>query len=428
MISIAQGLDKRGKRAIFDGKFADAVDCFFHAYLNEPTNSEHLVNLIYALNQNGDFITSLEYCYALIGMDACENRDMLYYLTAEAFGGAGSITGCAQMLERSLKTNPEGAASKEATAFLKDVREKYDVEEYDSESDEVAMGTANTITEAPFINEESYYCMLEVGNAMREENYEFAKRKLEEQFINGNFTVVLLNSALLIGYDTQDNAYIERCASRFKFVEDYTVAEIRSLAYTLEDMKRDDIAYDIFRELYSKESGEREIAFAFAVACERIGDEKHANEIMREVALSAGGIGPATHFLNGERNRSYVYTYEGKTRERLVEIIKDGKLYESNSLHAELFDFVRYSENEAMPLFGVLADCDNILTEIELRRLAITTGVSIFVRARAAKTLLINGKKNIFLNTGPDIVRYTEEIQSIIEKFSERISTDEGID
>ena len=146
MVNISSGLNRRGHRELYDGRFDKAVEYFFKAYLSGG-DTANTMDLIYALNQNADYIRALEFCYALLGKGVSEDRGMLYFLCAEAFGGAGSVEGCGQMLINSLKVEPDGRASEDARAFLKDLVQKYSVNEKNGFSEELTMGESNGITE-----------------------------------------------------------------------------------------------------------------------------------------------------------------------------------------------------------------------------------------------------------------------------------------
>ena len=110
MANIATGLKKRGSKYLYEGNYAGAVECFTRVYMMNPDDIDNIIELIYSLNQNGDYAGALTYCYGLLGEKKIENPDTLYFLTAEAFGGAGCVEGCAQMLEKCIKINPAGVS------------------------------------------------------------------------------------------------------------------------------------------------------------------------------------------------------------------------------------------------------------------------------------------------------------------------------
>ena len=420
MASIATGLNKRGKREMYEGRYARAVELFYRAYLTEPENTDNVMDLIYALNQNADYAKALGFCYALIGRNLPERKDMLYYFTAEAFGGLGCIEACAQMLERSLAENPDGSASRDAQAFLDDVREKYTLEPYDNSVNTVSMGMMSGMTEAPFLNAETFNCMMELNALCRDQRYRDAMARLEEEFDAGNFAIALLSIGIVMSKEAHDYASMRRFAERFKFVEDYTLAELRVLAQEMTDLKDDDIAYTVYRELYGKESGEKDIAFGFAVACERIGDVKHAGEILQEVLAGDGGIGPAAYYASeiGQRSHSYLFAYEGRAVEKFYGLLKNEE--RDNTALEEMTDFVRFAENAYIDELLKTLDVNRLVAEMALRRLAISNEIPIEIRARMAAKLLDNGVKDIFFNTGTELVMYNEELKSVIEKLFER--------
>ncbi len=419
MATIASGFNKRGHKALYEGNYAAAVDCFFRAYRTEPENDAQIMDLIYALNQNADYICALKYCYSLLGKGTVKNPDMLYFFTAEAFGGVGCIEGCAQMLERSLNISPNGAASQEARAFLDDLRQKYEIGKYDAASDEVDLGVTSGMTDVPFYNTESYNCVNEVSAFANTGDFASARETLEKEFSEGNFTVSLLNAGLLLGDEMRDRNYMKLCAERFKFVEDYTLTELRALAYNLNETGDDDIAYTVYRELYGKESGDKNVAFGFAVSCARLGDTQHAFSILSEITSATGGIGPAA-YRDDIYTHSYMYRFEGDREDMITDKIRSQKALDRTEL-AEIFEYLHFAEGQTVSTFMGMLDLNDAYIETELRCLAIEPDVTIFTRVEAAGRLFRNGKNNVFLNAGSDIVKFTPQMENIINKFFERI-------
>ncbi len=415
MASIATGFNKRGHKALYEGDYASAVECFYRAYITEPENSGYIMDLIYALNQNADYIGALKYCYALLGQRNDVKLDLLYFLTAEAFGGIACIEGCAQMLERSLKADPNGADSQEAIAFLDDLKQKYTIGEYDTSTNEVSLGLVNGLTEAPFLNAESYECAIKVTDFARNGDLDAGKTALEKEFEQGNFTVSLLLLGMVLGFEMQDFEYAMLCAERFKFVDDYTLTEIRSLAYHLSELDDDGIAYTVYRELYGKESGERDIAFGFAVSCAKMGDLQHAASILSEIASANGGIGPATQAVDIV-DHSYIYRFEGDKEKEIREKIKNGACKSRTEL-AEMLCFVRSVDPLTAAKLFELLDADDAFCETELRCFAMEPETTLFTRAEAARRLRACGKENIYFNTGTDIVLFSMQIETTIAKY-----------
>ncbi|MBR2860367.1 MAG: hypothetical protein IKB86_00805 [Clostridia bacterium] len=429
MATISAGLIKRGHRKLYEGDYASAVECFSRANLAEPQNFDNILDLIYALNQAADYNTALTYCYALLGMeDQKIKRDTLYFLTAEAFGGAGCIDGCAQMLMRSLKENPNGAYSQDASNFLNDLKKKYSIGKIDDKTNVVTLGLPNSITDAPFLNYESMRCMKEVSHLVAEGKIDSAIKCVEKELDTGNVTVSLLGVAIMLAGEKQDKKYAQRCAERFKFVEDYTTSEIHALAYNLTHLNDDDIAYTVFKELYFKESGDKDIAFGFAVACERIGEIAHAREIIKGVVSACGGRGPAVYYQNiiGNRTHSYMLKYEDDTEQAVLSRIYNNELGDNFTL-AETIDFLRFAQIDVTKEFLSKADNDSFLFELELRRLAINPSASLFTRVQAAAKVF-KEKQPVYLNTGSDIVEFTPEIEKVINNFFERGMTNEATD
>ncbi|GEM_PF-3510725 len=426
MASIAKGLNKRGHKELYNGQYTKAVELFYRAAVMEPEQLDYIMDLIYGLNQNADYTRALEYCYALLGMEKPQSFDLaaLYFFTAEAFGGIGSAECCAQMLERCLKESPEGPASNDAAAFLADLKERYTLGRYDASTNEVSMGMINGMAEAPFINYETAQCAGEVTPLAEEGNFKEAIARLEKEFEEGNFTVTLLSLGIMLGSETRDYAYMLQCAERFKFIEDYTIYELRALAYNMSILKKEDIAYILYRELYAQESGEKEIAFGFAVACERIGEIDHAKEIAQQLAAAEGNMGAATYYIEeiGKNTHSYLYRYEGKAVDIILDSYKKENLeafYSDPKKIIEAADFMTFASPREMQDFFAIADCSHPLMELELRRLAINRNVSLFVRVQAAK-ILYDAEKILYFNTGTDIVVFTEELYAVLEKFLEK--------
>ena len=418
MASITQGLKKRGAKNLYDGNFPSAVECFFRAYLIDPSDYDNIIELIYALNQNADYIKAITFCYLLLGENPeFTKKDTLYFLLAEAFGGVGSVEGCAQMLEKCIKINPDGANSKDAQNFLNDLKQKYSIDKYDISTDQVTMTLPNAMTDAPFLNYETLMCMKDVSLLVKEQKLQDAIERIETELKDGNVTVSLLGVALMLGNEVGDIKYVKRNAERFKFVEDYTTSELYSLAYNLTELNNDDIAYTVYRELYLKESGDKDIAFGFAVACERIGDISHAKEIIKQLILSEGGVGPASHYLNeiGSRNHSYLLRYEGAAVEKILQN-KDYNGFKDNNSIFEAIDYFRFTSiEEATEILNKL-DADNPFTRNELRRVAVEPKVNLVIRSRCASKVFEKSKM-VYLNTGSDVIEFTPQIETVINNF-----------
>ncbi len=418
MASITLGLKKRGAKNLYDGNFPMAVECFFRAYLIDPTDTDNIIELIYALNQNADYIKAITFSYLILGeYPGFLKKDTLYFLLAEAFGGVGSVECCAQMLEKCIQTNPDGANSKDAQNFLKDLKQKYSIDKYDVSTDQVAMTLPNAMTDAPFLNYETLVCMKDVSLLVKEQKLQEAIERIEEELNNGNVTVSLLGVAIMLGNEVGDVKYVKRNAERFKFVEDYTTSELYALAYNLTELNNDDVAYTIYRELYLKESGDKDIAFGFAVACERIGDISYAKEIIKQLILSEGGIGPATYYLNeiGTRNHSYLLRYENTAVEKILQK-KDYDGYVDNTSIFEAVDYFRFtSVEEATEILNKLS-ADDLFTRCELRRIAVEPKVNLVVRTRCASKVF-EKCKTVYLNTGSDIIEFSPQIEKVINDF-----------
>lgn len=426
MASISTGLKKRGSRYLYEGNYAGAVECFFRVYFMEPEDTENIIELIYTLNQNGDYIQALTFAYALLGkLETYEKLDTLYFLTAEAFGGVGCPEGCAQMLERCLQFNPNGANCKEAQAFLKDIKEKYSVEKYDKNTNCVAMQMANSFINMPFPDYETAVCVHDVAEMISAGEQENAVNRIEQEFERGNFSVTLLTMAIMLGTDMNNKKYVKRNAERFRFVDDYTVSELRVLAGNMTDIENDDVAYTVYRELYAKESGEKHIAFGFAVACERIGDISHAKDIAKNILSASGGSGPCKYYIEniGDCTHSYMYKYENDAEDKIFQCVENG----TTSLNDifEMLDYLPYATlSEGIKIINSINEL-NELTRFELRRVAINPDINLIIRVHAAKK--INDEKRVYLNTGGDIIEYSPEIEKAINDFFERGLKDERI-
>jgi tetratricopeptide (TPR) repeat protein len=421
MATITTGLKKRGSKNLYDGNYPAAVECFFRAYMMDAEDTNNVIDTVYALNQNSDYVKALTFAYALLGeYPTLEKKDSLYFLCAEAFGGAGCIEGCAQMLERCLKVNPEGPTSKDAQNFLNELKQKYEIDVSDSDTDAVAMTMPNSISDAPFLNYETLLCMRDVSEAIKEHNVEKAIKRIDQELDTGNVTVSLLGVAIMMGAEAGDTTYIKRNAERFRFIEDYTVSELMALAYNLSDLNDDDVAYTVYRELYNKESGERDIAFGFAVACERIGENRRAAEITSAVLQGDGGIGPASYYINeiGTRSHSYMLKYEGECEQNILKR-KDEGGYTDNRMITEAIDYFRFTDISTATQMLEKLDENDLFTRLELRRAAIEPKVNLVVRARAAAKVSKVSPK-VFLNTGSDIIEFTPEMESVINNFFER--------
>ncbi len=420
MANIATGLKKRGSKYLYEANFAGAVECFTRVYMMSPDDIDNIIELIYSLNQNGDYAASLTYCYGLLGEKKIENPDTLYFLTAEAFGGAGCVEGCAQMLEKCIKTNPDGPNSKDAQAFLNDLKQKYTVNEYDTSTDAVTMTLPNGITDAPFLNYETLLCMKDVSTFIQNEDIQGAIKRIEEEVDTGNVSISLLGVGIMMGAEAGDMPYVKRNAERFKFVEDYTASELYALAYNLSDLNDDGIAYTVYRELYSKESGEKDIAFGFAVACERIGDLNHARELASQVLASDGGRGPASYYLSeiGSKKHSYMLKYEGDCEQKIIDSVSwEGRL--SYNQIFEMIDYLRFASVTIGTSLINRLDAEDFFTRLELRRAAINPQNNLVLRARAAARVF-EKNETVYLNTGSDIVEFTPEIEKVINNFFER--------
>ncbi len=418
MANIATGLKKRGSRYLYESNYSGAVECFSRVHLMAPDDIENVIELIYSLNQNGDYVSALTYCYGILGEGNETKLDTLYFLAAEAFGGAGCVEGCAQMLERCLKHNPDGANSKDAEAFLNDLRQKYTIEKYDASSNAVTMLLPNGMTDAPFLNYETLLCMKDVSELIKEQNIKGAINRVEEEFEAGNVSVSLLGVAIMLGAEIGDKKYVKRNAERFRFVDDYTTSELFALAYNLSELDDDDVAYTVYRELYSKESGDQNIAFGFAVACEKVGNIDHAKDITAKVIASDGGRGPASYFFGeiGQKKHSYMLKYEGDCEQKILDRISSG--YLNSSQVFEAVDYLRFADIEIGTRIIESLDKNDDFTRFELRRAAINPKNNLILRARAASKVFDGN--TVYLNTGSDIVEFTPEIERVINNFFER--------
>lgn len=417
MVNIASGCNRRGHRALYDGNYAKAVECFYKAYLAEE-NYENIQDLIYALNQNVDYIRALEFCYALLGVGKSDG--MLYFLCAEAFGGAGSIEGCAQMLINSLQTEPNGRASEDARSFLKDLVQKYGVSPKGNFSEELSIGESNGITEAPFLTAESYQCIKDISEMTEKGEIEKSVRRAEKEIAEGRVTVAVLNVGLMLARELGDRERMLKFAEEFKFVEDYTVMEIRVLAFDLDEANDDEIAYTVYKGLFGRESGDKDIAYGFAVACKNTGEQDYFRELMSEVSSSAGGIGPASYAIKKDGKLSYAMRFMLEDEKVFKEmILGENPLPKDALLIENMLEYVRYAEIQTAIKFVDKIDTDDFRQDFALRRLAVAPDVSLFLRTVAAKKLGEQNKK-VFLNTGGDIILYTPAVGSAIAKFFER--------
>ena len=420
MANIAMGLKKRGNKNLYEANYAAAVECFSRIYHIQPDDSDNIIDLIYALNQNGDYVTALSYAYAMLGeYPDLDKLGSLYFLTAEAFGGACCIEGCAQMLERCLKHAPDGPDSRDARAFLNDLKQKYDVNEVDATTNQVQMLSPNSIVDAPFLNYETLVCMQEVSGLIKAQDFTGAIKRIEEEIDQGNVTISVLGVGMMLGAEIGDHSYIERNAQRFKFVEDYTVSELYALAYNITDLNDADVSYAVYRELYAKESGDKDIAFGFAVACERIGDVSRARDIASKVMASDGGRGPAKYYLEtvGSKTHSFMLRYEGECEDKIIGSLANETV--SNSDIFEVIDYLRFADTLTARTLINKMNADDLFCRLELRHAAMNSKINIAVRARAAARIYELGKC-VYLNTGSDIVEFTPEIENVINNFFER--------
>lgn len=418
MTNIATGLKKRGSRHLFECNYSSAVECFARVHSMEPDNVENTIDLIYALNQNADYVTALTYCYALLGEGNIKELDTLYFLTAEAFGGAGCVEGCAQMLERCINYNPIGTSSADAEAFLNDLKQKYTIEKYDATTNAVTMLLPNGMSDAPFLNYETLICVKDISEAIKEKDINGAMNRIEEEIDAGNISVSILGVAIMLCAELGDTIYMKKNAERFRFVDDYTMSELYALAYNLDDLKNDDIAYIVYRELYAKESGDKDIAFGFAVASERVGNIEHAKSIAKKIIASDGGRGPATYYYNeiGRKVHPYLLKYEDEHEQNILDRITSG--YTNSNEIYEAIDYLRYADIETGTKIIESLDKNDYFTCFELRRAAINPKNNLILRARAASKIFDNNI--VYLNTGSDIIEFSPEIEKVINNFYER--------
>lgn len=426
MANISVGIKKRGSKYLFDGNYTGAAECFFRVYLMEPTDTDNIINLICALNLCGEHASALTYCYALLGAyPKIEKMDTLYFLTAEAFGGVGCVEGCAKMLEKCIKESPEGVNSKDATAFLRDLRNNYTIEEYELEDNVVQANIPNNLSDQAFLSHECFLCMQEVTELLQEKKYKEAIKRVEEEIERGNVFISLLNIAILLGIETGDMQYAKRNAERFKFIDDFLPAELHMLAFNLNEINDNDIAYTVYHELYLKESSDREITFGFAVASERIGDLERAKELALKVMKQEGGVGPASYYLNeiGSCTHSFVYEYEGKGEEKIFLGITEG--YKTHQDIYEALDYIRFSGiKRGIKIIDAL-EKDDFFTELELRRAAVNPLNNIFLRTYAAAKV---GDDNVYLNTDGHIIKFFPQMEAAIYKLLGRDNENETID
>ena len=282
------------------------------------------------------------------------------------------------------------------------------------------MTVPNGITDAPFLNYETLLCMKDVSAFIQNEDIQGAIKRIEEEVDTGNVSVSLLGVGIMMGAEAGDLPYVKRNAERFKFIEDYTASELYALAYNLSDLNDDDVAYTVYRELYSKESGEKDIAFGFAVACERIGDLNHARELAAQVLSSDGGRGPASYYLTeiGSKKHSYMLKYEGDCEQRIIDSISREGILSYNDVF-EMTDYLRFANAMTGTSLINRLDTDDFFTRMELRRAAINPQNNLVLRARAAARVY-EKSETVYLNTGSDIVEFTPEIEKVKNNFFER--------
>lgn len=420
MPSIATSLNKRAKRELYSGNVDNAVDLFYRAHFYQPDEKEFIIDLIYALNQKSDYISALQYCYAVLPYYPDEAT--LYFFLAEAFGGIGSASACAQMLEKYMLMAPDGAYFKEAAAFLKDLKERYQIEQYDKNSLEAHFGTMNTMAEIPFVNLESAQAANRANQCAESGDLKKAVDIIEKELATGNYTVTLLGMGVVLGKHFDDEEYVKRCAERFRLVEDYTIYEIRALAYNLSMVEDNDIAYEIYKTLYGRESGEAEIAFGFAVACEKKGEIDHAKKIAQSLALASGSLGSTQYYLEecGSQKHSYVLRYENEALEKIQAMLQSSEaLYFNQRNIFEVAEYMRYAPLGDVQKFIFAADTSSWATELLIRKLAVDNAVPLIVRCELANLLQQNNKKQIFINTGTSIIVFSEAVYSAVFKFLE---------
>lgn len=420
MASIATSLNKRAKQELYSGNIENAVDLFYRAHFYQPDNKDFIIDLIYALNQKSDYISALQYCYAVLPYYT--NEPTLYFFLAEAFGGIGSATACAQMLEKYMLMAPDGAYFKEAAAFLNDLKQRYTIEDYDKNSIEAHFGVINTMAEIPFVNIESAQAANNANQCAENGDFKKAVDIIEKELATGNYTVTLLGMGIVLGKHLDDYNYVKRCADRFRLVEDYTIYEIRALAYNLSMVEDNEIAYKVYKTLYGQESGETEIAFGFAVACEKRGELEHAKKLAQTLALASGSIGSAQSYLEecGNKKHSYVLRYENEALEKIKAMLQSAEALYSNPRNIfEVAEYMRYAPLSDVQKFIFAADVSDWATELLIRRLSVDNAVPLIVRCELANLLQQNDKKEIFINTGTSIIVFSEAVYSAVFKFLE---------
>lgn len=420
MPSIATSLNKRAKRELYSGNIDNAVEKFYRAHFYQPDDKDLLLDLIYALNQKSDYISALQYCYAILPYFPDEST--LYFFLAEAFGGIGSASACAQMLEKYMSVAPDGAYFTEAAAFLKDLKEKYPLDQYDKNSLEAHFGVMNTMAEIPFLNLENAQAANRANQCAENGDFKKAVDIIEKELATGNYSITLLGMGIVLAKQLEDDAYLWRCVERFRLIEDYTIYEVRALAYNLSMIGDNEVAYEVYKTLYGEESGEAEIAFGFAVACEKRGEIAHAKAIAQSIALSCGSVGSVQYYLEecGSKTHSYVYRFENESLEKVKAAIESREaLYQSNRSVLEAAEYMRYAPLADVQKFILSADVSSWLTELLLRRLALDNSVPLIVRCELANLLYENGKEQIYINTGTSIIVFTSALYSAVFKFLE---------
>lgn len=417
MASIALGLKKRGQKYLFEGNYSGAVECLTRVMLMEPNDYDNMLDLIYALNQNADYLTALSYCYALLP-SATERLDDLYFLTAEAFGGAGGVEGCALMLERCINNQTDGHNLNDAQQYLNDIKQKVEISEYDPSDNVVSLEIAGSISDFPVLDYETINTMSEL-NVLYKLNYKTTVNRIEKEIESGRISITLLCFALMIAFENKDDKYLKLNADRFRHVEDYTLMELYNLAVNLSVFANDDLAYTIYRDLYSKESAEKDIAFGFAVACERIGEIEHAKRIATYVSLSEGGVGPAESYLKtiGTRSHSYIRRFEGESEKELQDAVENASF--DNKKIMQMISYLVYADRETVEKFTSTVDVTDPVCELALRRVAVSTEINIITRIKAASALIKKFPK-VYILTCADFEEFTEEMGEYIIKLFER--------
>ena len=256
------------------------------------------------------------------------------------------------------------------------------------------------------------------------ENGDFKKAIdiIEKELATGNYSITLLGMGIVLGKHLDDEAYVARCVERFRLIEDYTIYEVRALALNLSMIEDNDIAYSVYKTLYGEESGEAEIAFGFAVACEKKGEIAHAKKIAQSLALSCGSLGSAQYYLEdcGSKKHSYVFRYENEALEKVQKVLESSEaLYASQRNVFESAEYMRYASLKDVQKFITVADVTHWATELLVRKLALDNTVPLIVRCEFANLLHQNNKKEIYINTGTSIVVFTEALYSAVFKFLE---------